>query len=60
MTLEFGPFGNQKMLQVLSDDQKLQQSGKLDWSDDNTLDVKHAMQEGARGDWHRRHCNGIQ
>jgi Protein of unknown function (DUF2817) len=45
LTLEFGTFGNQKMLKVLSDDQKLQQSGKVDWSDDNTLEIKHAMQD---------------
>lgn len=45
LTLEFGTFGNQQMLQVLSDDQKLQQKGKLDWQDDATLDIKHAMQD---------------
>jgi hypothetical protein len=45
VTLEFGTFGNQQMLQVLSDDQKLQQKGKIDWSDDVTMDVKHAMQD---------------
>lgn len=45
LTLEFGTFGNQQMLKVLSDDQKLQQSGKVNWSDDKTLDVKHAMQD---------------
>lgn len=45
LTLEFGTFGNSQMLKVLSDDQKLQQSGKIDWSDDNTMEVKHAMQD---------------
>ncbi len=45
LTLEFGTFGNQQMLKVLSDDQKLQQSGKVDWSDDKTLDIKHATQD---------------
>lgn len=45
LTLEFGTFGNEQMLQVLSDDQKLQQSGKVDWSDDKTVDVKHAVQD---------------
>ena len=45
LTLEFGTFGNENLLKVLSDDQKLQQSGKLDWSDDETMDVKHAMQD---------------
>ena len=45
LTLEFGTYGNEQMLQVLSDDEKLQQGGKLDWSDDKTMDVKHAMQD---------------
>jgi hypothetical protein len=45
LTLEFGTFGNQQMLRVLSDDQKLQQQGKIDWQDDKTMDVKHAMQD---------------
>jgi predicted deacylase len=45
LTLEFGTYGNQQMLQVLSEDQKLQQSDKVDWSDDTTLDIKHAMQD---------------
>ncbi|HDZ16052.1 MAG TPA: DUF2817 domain-containing protein, partial [Methylophaga aminisulfidivorans] len=45
LTLEFGTFGTPQMLRVLADDQRLQQSGKLDWQDENTLDVKHAMQD---------------
>lgn len=45
LTLEFGTYGNQQMLEVLSDDQKLQQSGNMDWSEDETLEVKHAMQD---------------
>jgi len=44
LTLEFGTFGNEKMLQVLADDLALQQ-GKIDWQDDDTLDVKHAVQD---------------
>jgi hypothetical protein len=45
LTLEFGTFGNQAMLKVLSDDQQLQQQGKLDWSDQHVLDIKHALQD---------------
>lgn len=45
LTLEFGTFGNESMLKVLSDDQKMQQKGKIDWSDDKTMKVKHAMQD---------------
>jgi hypothetical protein len=33
------------MLKVLFADQQLQQSGKIDWSDQKTLDIKHAMQD---------------
>lgn len=45
LTLEFGTFGNQQMLNVLFADQQLQQSGTIDWSDEKTLDIKHAMQD---------------
>tara|TARA_R110002072_G_scaffold277215_1_gene438947 strand:- start:45 stop:815 length:771 start_codon:yes stop_codon:yes gene_type:complete len=45
LTLEFGTFSNQQMLKVLFADQQLQQSGKIDWSDQKTLDIKHAMQD---------------
>lgn len=45
LTLEFGTFGSQQMLNVLFADQQLQQSGKVDWSEQKTLDIKHAMQD---------------
>ena len=45
LTLEFGTFGSQQMLDVLFADQQLQQSGKVDWSEQKTLDIKHAMQD---------------
>ncbi|MDH5592634.1 MAG: M14 family metallopeptidase [Gammaproteobacteria bacterium] len=44
VTLEFGTFGYQEMLRVLLADQKLQQQ-VTDWQDDETLEVKHAMQD---------------
>lgn len=45
LTLEFGTFGNEQMLSVLFVDQALQKKGKVDWSDDKTMDIKHAMQD---------------
>lgn len=45
LTLEFGSFGNSEMLRVLHADHQLQQSGKVDWSDQTTLDIKHAVQD---------------
>ncbi|MDX1573988.1 MAG: DUF2817 domain-containing protein [Methylophaga sp.] len=45
LTLEFGSFGNAEMLRVLYADHLLQQSGKIDWTDQQTLDIKHAMQD---------------
>lgn len=45
LTLEFGTFGNRQMLEVLLADQQLQQAGDMDWSDQKTLDTKHAMQD---------------
>lgn len=45
LTLEFGTFGSAEMLRVLMADQQLQQKGKIDWNDDATMDVKHAMQD---------------
>ncbi len=45
LALEFGTFSNQQMLKVLFADQQLHQSGKIDWSDQKTLDIKHAMQD---------------
>ncbi|AFJ03032.1 putative deacylase [Methylophaga frappieri] len=45
LTLEYGTFGNSEMLQVLYADHQLQQKGKVDWSDQATLDIKHALQD---------------
>lgn len=45
LTLEFGTFGSAEMLRVLVADQNLQQKTKIDWNDDATMDVKHAMQD---------------
>lgn len=44
LMLEFGTFGNQQMLKVLLAAQQLQ-SAKVDWSEQKTLDIKHAMQD---------------
>lgn len=44
VTLEFGTFGNSEMLKALLADQQLQQTG-VDWQDDDTLDIKHALQD---------------
>ncbi len=44
VTLEFGTFGNSAMLQALFADQQLQQ-GQIDWQDDNTLSIKHQLQD---------------
>lgn len=45
LTLEFGSFGNSEMLKVLMADHQLQQSGKIAWSEEETLNIKHAMQD---------------
>ncbi len=45
LTLEFGTFGNAQMLDVLLADHRLHQSGKADWTRQQTLDVKHAIQD---------------
>ena len=45
LTLEFGTFSGQEMLSVLSADLNLHQQAKVDWTDQKTLDIKHAMQD---------------
>lgn len=45
LTLEFGSFGSSQMLEVLLADQQLQLAGNMDWSEQKTLDIKHAMQD---------------
>lgn len=44
VTLEFGTFGSSEMLRVLFADQQLQQQ-KIDWNDDETREIKYAMQD---------------
>ena len=44
VTLEFGTFGNSEMLGALFADQQLQQQ-PIDWQDDNTLAIKHRLQD---------------
>lgn len=45
VTLEFGTFGSSEMLRALFADQQLQQQGEIDWQDDDSLAIKHALQD---------------
>jgi hypothetical protein len=44
VTLEFGTYSSEAMLNALFADQQLQQNG-IDWQDDATLNIKHALQD---------------
>jgi len=44
VTLEYGTFGNSEMLKALFADQQLQQT-EIDWQDDDSLAIKHALQD---------------